>query len=260
MANDFSADPNLQALYTCEGYLGGADDLDDDSGKGNHLADTSGPTLEEILVKEGAKSIKAPTSAAQFTLVDGSLSADFPGKSGTTNNVFSVCYWARPTAFAGAFYNQVVCKWSSSAAKITWGTSIDEYGANPNWALYIGYNSGASFETFKVADCTVAVDQWYHVAFTYNGPTKAWHVRVWDEKATTVYDASGSGAQTMNIEDATFAVLGRAESSYGYIGILDEVAIFNDILTSDEIDEIRNQTFGGGGGGGDGGLMFGSDF
>jgi len=259
MANDFSGDANLQSLYTIEDYLGGADGLDDTSGKGNNLGKTGSPELEETLVKEGVKAVESVDTSSAFVIADASLSANFPGKNGTSNNVFSLCFWARPTAIAT--YNYVVTKWNSITSQRSFAVILDDSGANPYWSLYIGYNGGASSEAFKLTGCAVGVNKWYHVAMTYDGATKAWHIRVWDEDASTVYDGSGTGAQTLNIEAVLFAVMGRGDSGGYFTGVMDEVVIFNDILTSDEIDEIRNQTFGGGGGGGgDGAIMFGSDF
>jgi len=256
MANDFSGDANLQALYTCEGYLGNGNGLDDDSTKGNDLTEVGNPDLEEILVKEGSKAMQTVDSQGMQFLADASLNADFPFKNGSSNQKLSVCFWAYPSAINA--YNFAVTKWYGGVAKRCWGCGLSS--ATKAWELWIGYNGGASSEIKGLAACTVAVDKWYHVAMTYDQDTKAYHIRVWDQTATTVYDVSGTTTNAINIEDAGFAVSGNEDGANYFRGVLDEVAVFNDILTTDEIDEIRNQTFGGGGGGGDGGLMFGSDF
>jgi len=110
--------------------------------------------------------------------------------------------------------------------------------------ILIGYNGGASEEQVYASGPVMAQDKWYHCAYTYDGSSKAWKIRVWDEDAGTVTETTGTMVQTMNIESQTFYMDSDASSQWPTKGNMDEVVIFNDVLTSDEIDQIRLGTYG----------------
>ncbi len=245
-ANDFSAAVNLEGLWTFESYTGGSDDPLDTSGNGNlitEIAASGSPFLEESLVKEGAKS--AGSNAANFAYflrIDGDLSADFPVKDGTSNNVFSTHFWAYPTSFS-ASEGYIIGKYQAGANKRSFQVLRQTDGGDNFWRMNLGYNSGVNYEVFSNSRA-LTINQWYFVGVSYNGPTKAWHIRVWDQTASTVYDSSGTGAETISIGTADFTVLNRADGTGGHIGIMDEVGVWSRILSSDEFDAIRNGTFG----------------
>jgi hypothetical protein len=55
--------------------------------------------------------------------------------------------------------------------------------------------------------------------------------------------------EALNVESADFWLgMSAVAGVWAFDGYMDEVVIFNRILTDDEIDEIRGGTFGAGGG------------
>ena len=95
-------------------------------------------------------------------------------------------------------------------------------------------------------------DTWYHVGVTLDNTSNCtYNIRLYDTNDTTVYTASATNAAGLDVDDARLFGLGTASYNRGEVasrdtfdGYIDEAAVFNDILTADEIDEIRNGTYG----------------
>lgn len=249
MANDFSGDSNVQGVYTYASYAG-QDDATDTSGKGNTLTAAnfgSDIRLEETLVKVGLKSARCLRSDIAYMLrTDANLSDDFPGKDTTSNRTFTVCFWAYPEDITSNSNGYTVTKLQQSGNGWSWGVIWEISGGSRYWKMYIGYNGGASTEGFNLPSLAIVVDRWYHVAMTYDGSTKAKRIRVWDENGSTVYEATETGTEVMEINNQSFRIFSRGDATRNFIGVLDEVVIWDRALSADEIDEVRQGIFGGG--------------
>ena len=246
MANDFSGDANVQGLWTFDDAWNGSD-VQDTSGKGNHLAN-NGCTRNTSEIKEGIASCEAVSGSDRILRVDSSLSSDFPGKNGQGNTSWSFVGWVYwDTSFLGSGDTfSLASKYVTN--KRQYLLQIFNDAGTHKVQLSIGYNNGVSFEAvIEYTGLTFAADQWYHCAFTYDGPTKAGHIRIWDESGTTVHDDTATGAQTISdAEDQAFIICNNGFLSSDK-GIIDEAVIWNRILTSGEIDQIRAGTYGAGG-------------
>ena len=230
--NDFSADANCVSPYNLEDGALGTDS------KGTNTLTNVSITADTSLFKQGAASAFANGNTDQLWRADADLSADFPGKSGTANRTLSFTGWIRPTGVTGFQY--IASKYSTVDSKRTFAVGMD------NTALFftIGYNGGVSFEQFTDTGTTIVAGQWYHVGVTYDGTSRAWRIRIWDDSASIVAETTGTGVETMNLEDTEFTLFARDDNTGAMDGHIDEAVIFKDILTADEIDEIRNQRFG----------------
>ncbi len=238
MANNFSDDSNCVALYNLESGALGIDS------KQSHDLINLDITADEVNFEQGSASGNSNASSSRYLRrTDASLAADFPGKNGTANRTLSIAGWIRPTTLSGAF-TYIVTKWSSVSNKRSFGVLLTEDTGDHNLSFYIGHTGGASAEGFIHTDINLVTTQWYHFGITYDGATKNWRIRVWDETASSVTESTGTGVEVMNIEDASFYMFTRADISAGLQGNLDEVAIFKDVLTADEIDEIRQGVYG----------------
>ena len=240
-ANIFTTDANCVGAWTFEDSES-PDWMADRTANGNNLANNL-TEQNKVTYKEGAASLYGNTYLRYQKITDASLSANFPGKNGTGNNVFSFCCWVYPTDELRD-YNFLASKWHATNAVKSYNVGINANGANDNVGLWIGYNGGASEEQIYHTGVVIASSKWYHVGVTYDGSTRAYRIRVWDDTGSSVTESTGTGAQTMNIEDEEFRLDNLGSSSWGLVGYLDECVMFNDVLTSDEIDEIRNGTYG----------------
>lgn len=234
MPNDFTAENNCVALYRFE-----SGEFADDSKGTNDLSDVNTVTVETTLYKEDAQAAKHVRSATEyFYLSDSALSADFPGKSGTSNGSLSFCAWVRFTSLASArgFAN----KFSGSSGNRGWSLSI---GASLNLNLTKGLASDASATETLSHGSGFVTGRWYHVGVTYNNTDKTARIRIWDDTAGTILgtDATTTFSDYIYIGGAGFTL------GSNHDGIFDEVVVFNRALTADEIDSIRRGQFGAGG-------------
>jgi len=240
MANVFSGDPNCVALWRFES---GA--LTTDSIGTNTLTDFNTVGVNTSEYKEGSASADLEASNDEcFYITDANLSSDFPLKDGDTNKKISVCCWARAEnlgSYAG-FFGKFENTSGKYCIKLLWGTT------GPSILLQIGHTGGTATETLYDGG-SLSTNRWYHLAVTFDDSDKSWKLVVWDDTAgSKIINASGTATNNISISDAPFLVGDIATSSgtpqgVTWDGELDEFVVFKDILTSDEIDEIRAGTY-----------------
>jgi hypothetical protein len=111
--------------------------------------------------------------------------------------------------------------------------------------LGTGVGATCNTYTFDAPDQRLAVNHWYHVAFTYRDADLSYHVRIWDATAGVLaYDVVGTAKGRLAVNSGP-VVLGNLPLEERYFdGWLDEVVLFNDILTTAEIDLIRQGAYG----------------
>ena len=72
-------------------------------------------------------------------------------------------------------------------------------------------------------------------------------IKRWDDTSkSVVHDASGTATNNISITDATFAIgasFASGSPKFTHDGLIDEVVVFSDILTTGEIDQIRQGTY-----------------
>lgn len=235
-ANDFSGDPNCKALWSFEN---GA--LTTDSIGSNTLTNT-GVAADTVNYKEKlASGDWERDESDKMTITDASLDAGFPLKNGDTNKKISVACWFKLEAAVNAAIHPLFAK--EAALKYSFKVYVYGQAANqfkPYFA--IGTSSGSSWES-KVMNQLLDAANWYHVAVTFQDSDKSWHVRLYDLTNTTQYDWTGTATNNINVEDAGVTI-GNSSIGERYDGLIDEMVIFNDILTSDEIDQIRDGSLG----------------
>jgi len=233
MANDFSGDGNCVALYKFES---GA--FVTDSAGSNDLTNSNTVQEDSIYYKEGSQSAYfSDANDEKFFITDANLDSGFPLKSGETNRSFSICFWVRPTD--DTFNHGVIGKHEFNEGGFylyipnTLTPTLRIYGS-ASWGQY----SHAS---------ALTLEQWYHIGITYDYSDDSYRIRIWDDTAGSILGSDKTGtAATTEVTNNTFYV-GMAEGTRELDGNLDEVVVFNDVLSTDEIDQIRAGTYGAAG-------------
>jgi hypothetical protein len=229
--NDFTTDTDCVALWRFEN---GA--LTTDSVGTNTLTETGSPTTDTVDYKEGAASVERDGSGG-FYILDSSLDSGFPLKSGDSNKKISVTCWINwDTANGATFFKDDNGKRSFAIS----------YAASPlRVTMSIGYSSGASWEVLTHG-WTITAGQWYHVGCTFDDSDKSYRIRIWDDNASAILgsDLTGTATNNINVEDGVLRFMGTWGGSPTFDGHLDEVVVFKDILTTEEIDQIRGGTYG----------------
>ena len=179
-----------------------------------------------------------------MSITDALLSDDFPLKNGDLNKEISVACWVKFTSLPSAGnWAAMFAKYDYVTGQRTIMTSVYN-SSGAKWGFLLGYNSGNSAETITSSVLTAPVaDRWYHVAHTFRDSDKSWKIRVWDSIAETVEEDTGTTTNNINIE-SSLVQIGKGGASNSLQGRLDEMVVFRDILTSDEIDEIRSGLYG----------------
>ena len=234
MANYFTGDPNCISAWRFEaGAM-----LTDEMGKNDltWFGVDYKPVEDTTIYKESDCSAKWNDGIEEpYTIADGDLSADFPLKNGGSAT-FSWVAWIYPTV--GSHDQYLIGKMDytgyDSALLVSYGL--------PSWAFLA---SGNETDT----GLAVETDTWHHVAVTYDGGTDQLTIRVYHESTglTDSYQTTLTGGDVVVAGSQPWTI--GSPFSLETVRI-DELAVFDDVLTADEIDEIRAGTFGGGGGGG----------
>ena len=238
MANDFSSDINCKALWRFES---GA--LITDSKGTNTLTDNNTVQENTSNYKEGACAADFERNDTEyFSINDSSLDAGFPLKNGDTNKKISVCYWVNPESIAanGAHYakggNYAGDKGSFLITTDTIGKVI----------VYIGKASdgGDTYEALPTFGTGFSLGKWYHVCVTFDNSDKSYRIRIWDDEASDFLDSdiTGTAVENINVEDGILEI-GYWNGNYKLDGEMDELVVFDDILTVNDIDEIRSGTY-----------------
>jgi hypothetical protein len=231
--NIFSSDANAVSVW----YFDLATGLGDDSLEKNDVTN-SGAALDAVTYKQGTHSLSTIGGSEYTYRADSSLSADFPLKGGTTNRTFSMCGWVNQDSQNNA-WDAVFSKYDNQNGErsllMTMTTTSFQFNA--------GHTGGTGTHVYKLTKSPV-FGVWYHYAITWNDADNAWRIRVYDDSDQSVSEATGTGALQITPGTQRIEHGGCSGVSWFTDMLIDEFCVFNDVLTADEIDEIRAGTYG----------------
>jgi len=243
--NDVSDDPNAVALYRFES---GA--LTVDSKDANDLtASASPPTENTTDFWEGACAADFELGSSQhYRRNNVGLSSNFPFKSGTTNKIHTVLMAFRSESNLSVGENRyLICKADAGNGTVSWGLLWQNVGGVVRLAYVHGYSGGGSWETIVLFTFTPVLDRWYHLAFSYDDATKAWYAKIWDDITETAQENSGTTVNNIALTAAPFLIAcihSNTNPVFFWDGEIDEVLIFDKVLTENEIDRVRQGLYG----------------
>jgi hypothetical protein len=232
-------DPNAVAWWRFETGKLGADTV------GTNILTNHGVTANTTDVKEGVSSGDFEASEKDYLWIpDANLSADFPLSSTTAPKRISVAYWMKLESLPITNYTyDSFSKATSTAALNSIALMVH---ANGTVGFFTGYNNGMSYES-KWTDQAVSIGKWYHVVVTYQDSNRTFRINVYDADAgTTLSNRTGTMTYNISVTDAGVYIGARSDLSANryFDGLLDEMVVFNDILTTAEIAQIRAGTYG----------------
>ena len=231
-ANVFTGDPNCVALWRFES---GA--LDTDTIGNNDL--TSSNLADSASYKEGSNAVQITYTTSSAVVADANLDSGYPFKSGGTQRNISVCFWAYYTGIGNG--RRLYGKYAASAGNRSFGIIFD---TTQDTKIYVGYNSGNSAEILSDTSTTLVANQWYHVGVTFD-TSKNWRIRIWDDTGSSVGETSGTATNSVYISAIAQGIGSDGDAAAGWgSGKLDELVVFNDVLTAEQIDMIRSGTYG----------------
>jgi hypothetical protein len=232
-----------------------------DTRGGNDLTNVTDheATVDTTHKQEGAAAADFEAGTPCYmTIADAALDTGFPLKSGDTNKKISVCFWIKPESVPTTGNTMYLfSKWDEGNSKRSFAILIVEDSGSHYITLEIGRNSGANYLLALNPAVSISADSWYHVACTYNDSNRRYSIRVYVLSSQATGAVSGCFPDNMSITDAPVYLGASADLSGSYYdGILDEVVVFKDIITSVEADDIAAITYTGPSTGGGGGSIF----
>ena len=104
--------------------------------------------------------------------------------------------------------------------------------------MIVGHEHDAGVNQLKTWDTNLAADTWYHLAMVRDATALTWTLYVDGSAFGTPY------TYTKNANGGASADLVLGYSQAAYDGQLDEFAIFNDVLSADEVSWLYNSGSG----------------
>jgi len=228
--NQFDEDDNCKAFYRFES---GALIVDS---KNIYTLSTIGSPTADATHKEGSYSVSLNGSSYVYrieTLVDGT---------------FSICAWIKPQTVGNGHYNTICEQREGSGGQYFTFYLATLEDASAKGRVYfrifdIDHNNKAAVTTAY----SLVIDgaHWYHVTARYNATTKLATLLVWDDTAQGQLAITNPAALTKDMYSASgmYFRIGYGIGSYGK-GNIDELVIFNDILSDDEVASVRLSRYG----------------
>jgi glucose/arabinose dehydrogenase/chitodextrinase len=194
-------------------------------GNGTTLADASGTGHAGTLVN-GPLWVASQATYGQAVSLDGSNDAVSIANPNTYNfgtADFTIELWIKRNALGGGQRHLF-----SKCAATTWAVGCKELYFNDNNQLTFG-----SFSTGDVFAGTIADTNWHHIAMTFTDSTNTLRMYVDGALITTA-------TRALEADGATHVVtLGNMHGSNPFSGLLDELRIYNRVLTLAEIQTDR---------------------
>lgn len=234
MANDFSAETRCKALWRFESGALTADS------KGTNTLTSAGTPAEDLVdFKEGACCVDIEYATTDyFTIADAALDAGFPLKNGDATKKLTWAAWIKQESQTPS-YAFILSKWDTPNNK----KSLAVTTVSNVLKIYWGYSSGTLSEEISTG-ISILDGEWYHVAIAVDGVAKSFKARVYRLSNSTVYTYSSTQTNALNVEDAAFRIGARdGDTTYRWDGKIDEVIVFDDILSDIEIDQVRAGAF-----------------
>ena len=201
----------------------------DDGGYGGSYPLTS----DAAVYAEGSGSIRSiedwdEWAGAWATVEDANLDAGFPLKNGDATKTISISGWFRLSEDqVFNIYAYVVKKDSS----FRFGLS----NTSGEYRLQVYPTATGSIITTSGAG--IAKSKWYHFGLAIDGVAKTYLLRHYDLAADTAQTFSGTIPSELAVGTDSLVV------SVGLDGWIDEMAVFDEIKTADDFDDIRSGTF-----------------
>jgi len=256
--NDFTVLPP-EALWLFETGSMLLDETDNNNDWVLYSEDPSFPIVVDTAAKiEGVSSLKLYSYYGQFAnpqvrIQDVALSADFPYKTDRANDEFTICFWMKHHDVwnaAGASWEDEY--WSKSYLFRKYVSSYVHFGLHMEWwddgdvkgeLRFIYYtDEGGNTEQYHKFQNFVP-DKWYHVAVTYK--PGEYRIRVFDNDAAAQLGVDVTGVAGTIKENAGYLQLyqGRTSGTNSTTWI-DEMVVFNRVLSVADIDKVRAGTYG----------------
>ncbi len=242
VGNNFASDPACVALWRFE-----SNELHKDSIGNNTLTMADDIHARTPVFADTEQVIEGDASgyfsaASRLEIADANLDTAFPLKNGGPSTDFSICLWFRLDSDQDGL-NTLVFKGTDNRDRRSLWLYTDAVASTTKLRLQFGYNNGLSNQRVDLED--IQSKRWYHLAVTYDLSTGITDYYLYDEET----DLAEYGSHVITNAVAVFESplsLGaqRGKFDYRLKGNMDEIVVFKDVLTSAEVNQIRQGSYG----------------
>lgn len=193
-------------------------------GSGTISADLSGAGHGSTLLNGTAWAAGKFGSALSFDGVNDSVSVASPSTLEFGTGSFTIMMWAKRGAVGGSAQRHLFSKCSAT----TWTTGCKEFYFAGNVLRFGSYTTG------DVNAGSISDTNWHHVAVVFTRGTNAVQVYVDGSLRTTAtrnLEADGAGH---------VVTIGNMQGSNTFLGLLDEVRVYNRPLTAGQVSAVMN--------------------
>ena len=166
-------------------------------------------------------------SALLFDGKDDCINCGNDGSLNITDEI-TIVVWVNASSQKTA---NIIGKGGNSKKNAGYRISLDD---TDGWVCEVYYGSKPKKCKVNWGEGQATLNQWYHVAMTYNGSALQLYV---DGVAKNSKSASGS----LNINSRNLYIGSNDAKKKVFDGVIDEVAIYNRTLTAEEIAELKEQ-------------------
>lgn len=143
---------------------------------------------------------------------------------------------------------QTIVMWFNTTADLNVGNPRI-LSRNSGGESFLGFDPTKSFALNITGTTTLVVNpvdnnytfsSWNHLTLTWDGSTTASNVHIYVNGVEVSYATQTNGASLTNTSAGTIYLGNRSDGLRGVIGNLTEIAVFNRVLSSTEINDIYN--------------------
>jgi len=228
--NDYTADANCMGAF----FMNVAGDELDRSGEGGTLTQTSGTIPTSATVPATYSGTSRVWVAGDSEYLAGGA-ADSTNITGADQD-FSIVAWVNVGTCTAASIYSIVSKFDRGSDPIAQQYAIQIDGTDTD-TFEIDVRIDGNVSTSTTTD--LAAGTWYHIAVVYDDSDTGQEVKIYinaSENATDSYSGGMTDATTANFAIGSEYNAGSATRPYD--GLIDEVAIFDRVLSPAEVTEI----------------------
>ena len=242
VGNNFASDPNAVALWRFEPGELIVDSLGDNT---LEVVNTVGVETSDYQEGEGAADV---TMNGHLDIPDANLSPDFPLRSDDKDKDFSVAFWMK-AATGSEMANGAIIYGKGAGGQYSFAVGLRERSGAGSGHLIanIGVQNGLNHQILQNRSKTIERNQWYHVVVTYTDEAR-------DKVQIVLYDPADDSVEVtdhllppgedIHLSKADVKIGAYRYAGHLYEGLVDELVVFNDVLTLDEMAKIREGTYG----------------
>ncbi|MDX1404915.1 MAG: DUF6701 domain-containing protein, partial [Woeseiaceae bacterium] len=152
---------------------------------------------------------------------------------------FTIMAWVKPDSSDVGGVSQIIARGTGNGRWF-----IERDNTSPEVHAYEFNKQYDSSDLMRVtSNNTVTYDAWQHIAVTWDGSDFASNVHIYKNGVETGYQTTNNGSTTKQSDAAIDLVMGnREDGTQGLTGLLENVRIYDRVLTAGEIATLASNT------------------